>query len=272
MTATSSATDDTVTLSTTSGLYTYSEPNVLSLYQSWNQAEFNVFGDCCSSQTNFTNPAVVVVKTSIDDGSTNVPVCVANDGTTGETNNLTFAPSAAPVCCPYGGASPGIEFVESNNSTEWALCGSQIITWGDTHITTVNGTRYNFQAAGEYVALLDPDGTEVQTRQTPVTAESLVDPSEDDGLVTCLSGNTAVAARVGTHRVTYEPCFGGGACTNGLQLRVDGQVKTQGVNFGDGGSVATTSDGINVNFPDGKVLSVTGTCRFSFLNSQALGL
>ncbi len=282
MTATASASQDTVSLSTTSGIYTYAEPTVLTLSQSWTQSEFNVFGDCCGFETNFTSPATLVVRTSIDDGSTNAPSCVANDGTTGETNNLTFAPAqgttAPPVCCPYGGANPAIEFVESSNATEWAACTNPI-TWGEPHITTVDGTYYNFQGAGEYMTLLDPDGTEVQVRQSPIPTDApgnwAPNPPpahyQDDGLVSCLSGNTAVAARVGKHRVTYEPSFGVPE-PSGLQLRIDGKVTTHGVNFGDGGSVEATSDGIEINFPDGKVLSVSGFLPLLSVEFSGLGV
>jgi len=86
-----------------------------------------------------------------------------------------------------------------------------------------------------------------------------------------LSGNTAVAARVGTHRVTYEPSFGV-PNPSGLQLRIDGKVTTQGMNFGDGGSVETSSDGIEVHFPDGKILSVSGSLPLLSIEFSGLGV
>jgi len=252
----------------------------------WNNAEFNVFGNAGSSQAVFNGPtsptsnngSTLVVQSAVTytNGSTAAPNCVSTGGPTLETNNLTLATapgSTTPTCCAYSGAtpgiqgtSPGIQFVESNNPNEWAMCPAPI-TWGEPHITTVDGTIYNFQGAGEYITLLDPDGTEVQVRQSPIPTDGADDyvPNQpakyqDDGLKSCLSGNTAVAARVGTHRVTYEPCFGGGACNNyGLQLRVDGKVATQGSNWGDGGSVEITSDGVEVQFPDGKILNVSGS-------------
>lgn len=74
---------------------------------------------------------------------------------------------------------------------------------GDPHIHTVDGKRYDFQAAGEFILLRDREGLEVQTRQTPVLT---ADPATDEytGLKACVSLNTAVAARVGTHRISYQ--------------------------------------------------------------------
>jgi hypothetical protein len=279
---------DSVVFSTGTVIYSASGPDsILKLSQGWNTAEYNLVGDCCGTESSFNAGSTIVVKTSVDNGTTNAPVCV-QEGFTGETNNLTLTPakpplpSSPPVCCPYGGSTPAIEFAQSNNANEWASCGSSIIV-GDPHITTLDGTLYNFQGAGEYVALRDSDGTEVQTRQTPLaTAAPLSQSPQDDGVITCVSMNTAVAARVGTHRVTYEPAFGGTYDTGGLQLRIDGTVTTldaQGINLGSGGRVINSSAGagaIQIDFPDGKVLTVVpGTydsMKYLDVNFSSLGV
>jgi len=131
---------------------------------------------------------------------------------------------------------------------------------GDPHITTANGIHYDFQGAGEFISLRDPDGLEIQTRQSPIATTFNPGPDAHDGLATCVSLNTAVAARVGKHRVTYEPNLSGVPDPSGLQLRVDGALTPLGpLDFGDGGRIATTSapGGLEIDFPDASVLFVT---------------
>jgi hypothetical protein len=266
MTATETASDDEVTLANTKtgALAAYKEPNYLSLAQTWTESEFNVFGDCCLTQATFTSPTVLVVQTGIDDSSSNPPVCVANNGTTGETNNTSFVPTASPVCCPYGGGTPAIEFEEAYDTsrrTHTASCGPTSLE-GDPHITTADGIHYNFQGAGEFISLTDPDGSEIQTRTRPVSTD-FVGTDAYDELTTCVTLNTAVAARVGPHRVTWEPNLSGVPDPSGLQLRIDGDLTSlgpQGVNLGSGGRVVPQSGGaLEVDFPDGKTLLVTPT-------------
>jgi len=232
------------------------EDSILDLAQGWTAVEYNIVGDGGGSGISFNNGSTIVVKTSVNNGTSNAPSCI-EEGFTGETNNLNLV----NPCCPYGGATPNIQFMQTN-AGHTATCGATHLI-GDPHITTADGKLYNFQGAGEYVSLLDPDGAEIQTRETPVpTASTLSQPPQDLGLVTCVSLNTAVAARVGTHRVTYEPNLSGAYDSGGMQLRIDGKLTTlgpQGVNLGDGGRVIKSSagNGIEVYFPDGKTLSAT---------------
>jgi hypothetical protein len=132
---------------------------------------------------------------------------------------------------------------------------------GDPHLTTVNGVHYNFQGAGEFVALRDYGGVEIQTRQTPIATTFNPGPDSHDGLAVCVSLNTAVAARVGGHRMTYEPNLSGVPDPSGLQLRVDGALATvgNGINLGRGARIAPTAvaGGLEVDFPDETILYVT---------------
>lgn len=245
---------DTAVVGTSGGtLSAVGLDSVLNLAQFWNTAEFNVFGDCCSTETSFSNPTTLVLKTNINDGTTNAPTC-HNQSFTAETNNLDLG-----ICCPYGGASPAIEFMETN-AGHTAMCGPTSLE-GDPHITAADGAHYDFQAAGEFVSLRTADKQEIQTRQAPVST-TFIGTDGYDGLTSCVSLNTAVAARVGDHRVTYEPNVSGVPDPSGLQLRIDGVLTTlgpQGKDLGNGGRVMKTASagGIEIDFPDGKILFVT---------------
>jgi hypothetical protein len=89
----------------------------------WNQAEFNVVGNSGGSEAEFNSGASIIVQVAVTDGSANAPSCALNSGTTGESNNLNLVPSNnSPVCCPFGGASPGIVFMESNATIAAPAC------------------------------------------------------------------------------------------------------------------------------------------------------
>lgn len=113
---------DTVTLSLTPDTLISAEAHtVLGLQQKWQDAEFNVFGFCCSGTANFNKGSTIIVRTSVDQGGIDAPTCVSNAGTTGEQNNLTLV---AP-CCPIAGVtsrSPAILFTASNAAGAKSLC------------------------------------------------------------------------------------------------------------------------------------------------------
>jgi hypothetical protein len=133
-TATAGGQDQAILTTTRGNISAASQDSVLSLNQFWNTAEFNVFGDCCSTETNFSNPTTLVVRTSITDGTANAPTC-GTFSFTAEQNNLAMAPTASPICCPYGGSSPAIEFMETNAAGHTAFCGPTKLE-GDPQITT----------------------------------------------------------------------------------------------------------------------------------------
>ncbi|GLQ99291.1 hypothetical protein [Dyella mobilis] len=248
----------------------------------WNQAEFNVLGNWNGWQAQFNDGTVLVLESDVTDGTTNQPTCQFNAGTTGESNNLNFVPSTtSPTCCPYGGSTPSIQFMEvyDTSHTHTASCGASSIV-GEPHITTVDDVYYNFQAAGEFISLQDSSGTMIQTRQTPIPTlkPGDYDPGNknNDQLFSCLAVNSAVAARVGGHRVSYEPSFTGAYGHGTFDLRIDGKLTTldaKPIGLGSGALVKKSSagNGVEIDFPDGKVLTAIPSGSYDsiqYLNLQ----
>jgi hypothetical protein len=101
---------DTLVFTNGSNAYTTSGADtVADLATAWTASEFNVIGDGGGSEAVFNKGSSVKVKLAVTNGTTNAPKCVANDGTTGETNNLTLG-----SCSATGGSSPYVEFTQSN--------------------------------------------------------------------------------------------------------------------------------------------------------------
>lgn len=105
---------------------------------------------------------------------------------------------------------------------------------GDPHLVTINGYPYDFQAAGEFVAVTSADHTiEVQVRQEPYKDSDRV------------AINTAVAARVNGHRVGFY------MSDSGVSALVDGSpTATSAVDLGAGARLSTVAKGFEVRFPD----------------------
>ncbi|MCH9648120.1 MAG: hypothetical protein K0U98_07775 [Deltaproteobacteria bacterium] len=130
---------------------------------------------------------------------------------------------------------------------------------GDPHLTTTNGVRYDFQAAGEFVSLRNSaTGFELQTRQTPVLTTFTPGANAHTGLSSCVSLNTAAAFRLGERRISYQPLRGG----EQMLLRIDGHPVTlneRGFDLGGGNWIANAAagGGIEVTVSDGTRVIVT---------------
>jgi hypothetical protein len=102
--------NDTVKFTDGTTAYSVSgKDSVLDISQVWKQSEFNVVGDAGGSRADFNEGVSITVKVALTDGSSSAPTCVADAGTTGESNNLDLG-----SCSTTSGSSPYIEFTESN--------------------------------------------------------------------------------------------------------------------------------------------------------------
>ena len=225
LTATAAANgSDTVTISVGNPPNAQGVPgpdNILNLAAGWQEAEFNIFGDCCNSQANLNNGATLVVRVQVNEGVKLAPTCVQT-GFTGESNNLNLV--GTPTIVPQT-TLPAIVFTESNapGGTPASCATSQ----GDTHLTTFAGTHYDFQAAGDFVLAESAPDFIVQNRQASGA------PNWPNAAV-----NKAVATRMGKTVVAV--------CVAPTRLVIDGKLKT-------------LADGQSVALPDGVTVSRSGT-------------
>jgi hypothetical protein len=101
---------DSVTFTTETDAYSATGADtVVDLATGWNQSEFNVIGNGDGTKARFNAGSSIEVKIAVSNGTTAVPSCVSNGGTTAETNNLNLG-----RCEGFGGATPSIVFVEAN--------------------------------------------------------------------------------------------------------------------------------------------------------------
>jgi hypothetical protein len=102
--------NDTAVFTDGTTAYSVSQADsTLDISQVWQESEFNIVGDAGGSRADFNKPVSITVKLALTDGTTSAPTCVADAGTTGESNNLDLG-----KCSTGSGTSPYIEFTESN--------------------------------------------------------------------------------------------------------------------------------------------------------------
>jgi hypothetical protein len=209
------ATGDSVSFYNGTTVYARNGNNFVSAAAGWQSAEFNVFGYCCSGQADFNSGAAAVPRTRIFYGGNAPPRCLAQ-GFTGETNNLNFGPTA-PSSAPPG---PAVFFSESTGGTLTSACLAATSV-GDTHLRTLNGLFYDFQASGDFILAQTEPNFVVQTRQVSGA------PTWPDATV-----NKAVATQMGKSKVAI--CLPG-------QLVVDGR----NTDIADGKSFSTP-EGVDI--------------------------
>lgn len=112
---------DTMTLYNGTTAYAVSgNDSKVDLASSWHVAEFNIFGDCCSTQAIFNAGSSLEPNVVIDDGSATAPSCLAA-GYTGETNNLYFVATSTHN---VSGSPPAIHFKEASAKSSTSACSS----------------------------------------------------------------------------------------------------------------------------------------------------
>ena len=196
--------------------------------------------------------------------------CVCPQGTLLAGRDMASQHLAIPFVAAFNGAVGGSKYAiisdtldnlckrratpQPQGSPSYGPCGASCTqSNGDPHLATLNKYRYDFQAAGEFTLLKSPDGSvDIQARQEPFGTGGYV------------SINTAIAAKVGGHRVGVY------MTSSGLVAHVDGSVvdvSSGSRDLGGGGSISAIDKGYQIDFPDGTQLWTLSVGQYG-INAQ----
>ncbi|MFZ1689046.1 MAG: hypothetical protein WAU70_16615, partial [Flavobacteriales bacterium] len=220
------ATGDSYFLSTGTTVFSGTGLNAVNAAAGWTIAEFCIVGNCCGSEATFNAGSTIVPRTRINYGGREAPNCVAQ-GFTGETNNLSFGPTAPGATGP----GPAVIATESSAGGATANCLAAR-TVGDTHLSTFAGLLYDFQASGDFVLAEVDDDFVVHTRQVSSA------PTWPDASV-----NSAVATRMG--KTTVAVCLETGLIIDNVPTALAD------------GSAMSAADGVDIS-RNGNVYFITG--------------
>ncbi|MEO1269156.1 MAG: LCCL domain-containing protein, partial [Myxococcota bacterium] len=123
---------------------------------------------------------------------------------------------------------------------------------GDPHLTTFDGLGYDFQAAGEFVLVRDPeasgeDALEIQARQVPI--------EDDPSCTTTVSLNRAVAVQLGGSRVSFDAARAQPLWVDGLAVA---PPPFEAWPLGLGSVMVAGSATVILTWPDGSRLTIDG--------------
>lgn len=221
LTGTATSTGDSISMFDGTMAHTTSGDNAVAASTAWTMAEFNIFGyggdtSGGGGTASFNANASTDTRTEIIYGGTMPPNCVAQ-GFTAEMNNLSFGPTPPAATAP----GPAVIFQESIAGGAMSNCAAAT-TVGDTHLHTMNGLFYDFQATGDFLLLQSDPNFTVQTRQVSGA------PTWPNAAV-----NSAVATQMGNDKVAV--------CLAPSRVNVNGTNR----DIPDGSSVSTP-DGVDI--------------------------
>jgi hypothetical protein len=180
---------DSASLSVGTSMFAITGNNSVNASTGWRTAEFNIFGAGGSSSgggaVEFNAGASLVPRTRITYGGTQAPTCVAQ-GFTGETNNLNLGPNPPATSAP----GPAVAFTETVGAGPVTAC-SAAMSVGDTHLATIGGLLYDFQATGDFLLAQVGDKFSLQARQ--VSGGTTWPDASVNHAIAFTSGNTSIA-------------------------------------------------------------------------------